>query len=70
MIGALDVFGLSLPWLMPLAALALLAQWLLRRGLAALGAYRWIWHPVLFDMALFVLLLWLISSASSSLVPA
>ncbi|MBO9689896.1 DUF1656 domain-containing protein [Roseateles chitosanitabidus] len=64
MTGAVDFFGLYLPWLMPLAAVALLALALVRRVLAWTGAYRWIWHPALFDMALYVVLLWGLSAAS------
>ena len=36
------------------ACIALVIALLLHRGLIALGAYRWVWHPVLFDTALFV----------------
>lgn len=68
MTGALDVFGLYLPWLMPLAGVALLLLWGLRRLLALGGLYRWIWHPALFDMALYVLLLWALSDASTRLL--
>ena len=64
MTGAVDFFGLYLPWLMPLAALALLALSLVRRVLAWSGAYRWVWHPALFDLAVYVLLLWGLSAAS------
>lgn len=64
MTGAVDFFGLYLPWLMPLAALALLALSAVRRLLAWAGAYRWIWHPALFDLAVYVLLLWGLSVAS------
>lgn len=68
MTGAIDLFGLYLPWLMPLAGSALLALWGLRRLLAATGLYRWVWHPALFDMALYLLLLWGISCASLALM--
>ncbi|TXI18557.1 MAG: DUF1656 domain-containing protein [Roseateles sp.] len=64
MTGAVDVFGLYLPWLMLLAGIALLLLWGARRLLALCGAYRWIWHPALFDLALYVLLLWGVSLAS------
>ncbi|UXH77365.1 DUF1656 domain-containing protein [Roseateles amylovorans] len=64
MTGAVDFFGLYLPWLMPLAGAALLALGLVRRVLAWGGAYRWIWHPALFDLALYVLLLWGMSALS------
>lgn len=51
---------------MPLAGGALLLLWGLRRLLAARGLYRWVWHPALFDTALYVLLLYGVSAASSS----
>ncbi|WAC73046.1 DUF1656 domain-containing protein [Roseateles sp. SL47] len=70
MTGAVDVFGLYLPWLMPLAFAALLMLWGVRRLLALCGAYRWIWHPALFDMALYVLLLWALSGISQRAAPA
>ncbi|SEK93915.1 Protein of unknown function [Roseateles sp. YR242] len=70
MTGAVDVFGLYLPWLMPLAFASLLLLWGVRRVLALCGAYRWIWHPALFDMALYVLLLWGLSSVSLQVAPA
>lgn len=67
MIGTTDLFGMYLPWLMPIAAVTLLLVWLVRRLLAACGAYRWIWHPALFDMALYVLMLYGLSCASTLL---
>ena len=69
MTGAVDVLGLYLPWLMPLAFVALLLLWGVRRVLALCGAYRWIWHPALFDMALYVLLLWALSGLSQQASP-
>ncbi len=64
MTGAVDFFGLYLPWLLPLAGAALLVLSVVRRLLAWSGAYRWIWHPALFDLALYVLLLWGVSALS------
>jgi len=58
MIGEANFYGLYIPWLGLLALAALLGLWLTRRVLTALGVYRWVWHPALFDLALFVLLLW------------
>jgi hypothetical protein len=67
MIGEASFYGLFIPWLMPLALGALFALWGVQRILAATGFYRWVWHPALFDMALYVLLLYGISSAASFL---
>lgn len=58
MIGQTSVYGLYLPWLMLLALGAFFTLWGLRRLLARAGLYRWVWHPALFDLALYVLLLY------------
>jgi protein AaeX len=52
-----NFLGVQLPWLLLLAAAALPCAWAMRRLLAIAGAYRWIWHPALFDLALYVLVL-------------
>lgn len=65
MIGQTSVYGLYLPWLMLLALGAFAALWAVRRLLAATGAYRWVWHPALFDMALYVLLLYGLSRVTA-----
>jgi hypothetical protein len=67
MIGEATFYGLYFPWLMLLALLALPALWVVRRALAATGFYRRVWHPALFDMALYVLLLYGIHRATSLL---
>ncbi len=67
MIGEASFYGLFVPWLMLLCGITLAAQWLVRRALGALGVYRWVWHPALFDTALFVLLLYAVSCVASLL---
>lgn len=67
MIGEASFLGIYLPWLMPLALGALLALFAVQRLLAAVGFYRRIWHPALFDMALYVLLLYGLSSVTAHL---
>ncbi|MEJ2801328.1 uncharacterized protein DUF1656 [Comamonas sp. BIGb0124] len=66
MIGEAAVDGLYFPWLMLLALAALLVSWGVRRLLAASGFYRWVWHPALFDLALYALLLWGLSRLSGA----
>ncbi len=61
MIGEASFYGLYVPWLMLLCGVALGVQWLVHRALGAIGFYRWVWHPALFDTALYVLLLYLVS---------
>jgi hypothetical protein len=58
MIGEISLWGLYLPPLLLQALAALLLGAGARRLLAALNFYRWVWHPALFDTALYVLLLW------------
>ncbi|KAF1048992.1 DUF1656 domain-containing protein [Xylophilus sp.] len=58
MIGEASFYGLYLPWLMLLALAAWPLLWAVRRLLVASGAYRWVWHPALFDISLYVLLLY------------
>ena len=67
MIGEASFYGLYVPWLMLLCGVTLAVQWLVRRTLGALGVYRWVWHPALFDTALFVLLLYAVSVVASLL---
>lgn len=56
MIRELDIGGLFFAPLVASAVVALLLWFPLRAGLARADLYRWIWHPALFDIALFVLL--------------
>ncbi|WP_198086927.1 DUF1656 domain-containing protein [Variovorax sp. E3] len=61
--------GLYMPWLLPLAGAALACSWAARRLLAFAGAYRWIWHPALFDLALYVLWLYALVRVTGALIP-
>ena len=53
----LDFFGFFLPplvlWILTALAPFLLLRWLLHR----IGAYAWVWHRPLFDVALYVAIL-------------
>lgn len=53
-----NFFGVQLPWLLLLAGVALVCARAVRRLLAIVGVYRWVWHPALFDLALYVLVLY------------
>lgn len=61
-----NFFGLQFPSLLLLAGFALVCTWAIRRPMASLGAYRWIWHPALFDFALYVLVLDILAWFSAS----
>jgi protein AaeX len=56
MTGEVDVYGVFLSSVLVSAVIALAASFVLRRLLSRIGAYRLVWHPALFDTALFVIL--------------
>ena len=56
MIGEFDLNGVFVSSVLVSALIALACAVVARRLLALLGAYRFIWHPALFDTALFVIL--------------
>jgi hypothetical protein len=56
MIAEFDLDGIFLSSMVATATAALVATMLLRRGIARTGLYRLIWHPALFDAALFLLI--------------
>lgn len=57
MSGELDVYGVYIPNLLALMLATLLVNLVVRRVLAGLGAYGFVWHRGLFDVALYVVLL-------------
>lgn len=57
MIGELNVYGVLVPSLMVWTAIAVAVTAVLRAGLRWVGLYRLVWHPALFDLALFVVIL-------------
>lgn len=61
MIGEFSFYGIYFPWLMVQGLIALGINWGLRRLLSRFGVYRKVWHPALFDLALFFVLLYGVS---------
>ena len=57
MTGEFSFFGMYFPWLMLTSLLALVATRLISIFLARKGFYRHVWHPPLFDVALFLVVL-------------
>lgn len=56
MIGESNIDGVFISAVLVSALIALGLSFVLRRLLAWVGAYRFVWHPALFDTALFVIL--------------
>jgi hypothetical protein len=61
-IGELDASGVFLSPVLVSAVIAYAASLVVRRLLNFAGAYRAVWHPALFDTALFVVL-WAVVAA-------
>jgi protein AaeX len=64
--GEVDAFGVFMPIALVTGTIAFVAVFVLRRILRAFNAYAIIWHAGLFDVALFVVLWWLIASVAGS----
>jgi hypothetical protein len=62
MIGELDVAGVFLSPVLISAVLALVVYIVVKMILSRVGAYRFIWHPALFDSALFVIVWGIVAS--------
>lgn len=70
MIGEFDIYGVYFPAFAVFAAIALLLQIVvINRVLDALGFYRLVWHRALFDLAIYVVLLGVVTAAGASLLP-
>ena len=54
MMSEIDLYGVFVPQLLVCALIAAAVTSFLRRGLAMAHFYRLVWHPALFDLALFV----------------
>ena len=64
MIKEINLDGILLPPLMGYALAASLLWLVLRFGLTRAGFYRFVWHPPLFNTALYVILLSIIVVAT------
>jgi hypothetical protein len=60
--GEFSLYGVFVPTLLGLMVLAYVVKSLLRLGLARIGFYRLVWHPALFNFALYVMVLGLLFS--------
>lgn len=67
MIGELNLYGLFVSPLLLWVLAALPATALLRRALRRVGVYRAVWHPPLFDFAVFVIVLGAVAALISAI---
>lgn len=57
MTGHLNVYGVYVPVLLVTMLVAYGVKSLLGALLQRLGFYRWVWHPPLFNLALYIIVL-------------
>ena len=57
MLSEIDLYGVFVPGVLVLAVLAFAVATAVRIVLAALGCYRHIWHRLLFNLSLYVIVL-------------
>ena len=69
MIGEFDIYGVYVPAFAIYAAIALLLQIAIMRLLDARGFYRLVWHRALFDLAIYVIVLGVVTAAGASILP-
>jgi len=69
MIGEIDIYGVYFPAFAIFAAIAFLLQIIVKRLLNASGFYRLVWHRALFDLAIYVILLGVVTAAGASILP-
>ena len=65
MIGELDIYGVYFPAFAVLAAIAFTLHLSIKRLMDAYGVYRFVWHRALFDLAVYVILLGVVTAAAS-----
>ncbi|MGO4685365.1 DUF1656 domain-containing protein [Hyphomicrobium sp. 2TAF46] len=53
----LNIFGIFVPSILACAIIAYVAMSMTARGLRYLGIYRFVWHPSLFNLCIYVCLL-------------
>jgi protein AaeX len=68
-IGEFDIYGVYFPAFVVFAAVALLLQVVIKRILDASGFYRLVWHRALFDLAMYVILVGVVTAAGASILP-
>jgi hypothetical protein len=67
--GEFDIYGVYFPAFAVFAAVAFLLQLVINRFLRAIGFYRLVWHRALFDLAIYVILLGVITVAGAIILP-
>jgi hypothetical protein len=67
-IGEFDIYGVYFPAFAVFAAIAFLLQVVIKWLLDASGFYRFVWHRALFDLAIYVILLGVVTAAGANVL--
>lgn len=68
-IGEFDIYGVYFPAFAIFAAIAFFLQVVINRLLNAYGFYRLVWHRALFDLAIYIILLGVVTAAGAAILP-
>jgi protein AaeX len=68
-IGEIDIYGVYFPAFAVFAAVAFVFQLVIKRLLDACGVYRFVWHRALFDLAIYVIVLGVVTAAAGTILP-
>jgi protein AaeX len=68
MIGEFDIYGVYFPAFAVFAAIAFMLQLVIKRLLDASGLYRFFWHRALLDLAIYVILLAVVTAAAATIL--
>ena len=69
MIGEIDILGVFVPAVLVLMFVAYLLNLAIRKVLARVGFYRFVWHRSVFDLGIYVVVLGLVVVVSHRLIP-
>ena len=70
MIGEFDIYGVYFPIFIVFAGVAFLLQLALKRLFDSLNIYRFVWHRPLFDLAIYVILLGVVTALGATILPS
>ena len=65
----IDIYGVLVPSLLLWIIIAYVFSAILRRLMQRFDLYRLVWHRALFDLAIYVILLGVVTAAGVSLLP-
>jgi hypothetical protein len=66
-VGEFDIYGVYFPAFAVFAAIAFVLLLAVKRLLDGHGIYRFVWHRALFDLALYVILLGVVTVAAATI---